>query len=51
MFWATTTVVIRASPLARASASKTLLYQLAVSAIVLLGLAFALGQTHVARSR
>ncbi|SAL51157.1 integral membrane protein [Caballeronia udeis] len=47
VFWAATTVVIRASPLARASASKTLLYQLAVSTIVLLGLAFALGQTHV----
>jgi drug/metabolite transporter (DMT)-like permease len=47
LFWAATTVVIRASPLARASASKTLLYQLGVSAIVLLALAFALGQTHV----
>lgn len=47
VFWAATTVVIRASPLARASASKTLFYQLGVSAIVLLALAFALGQTHV----
>ncbi|MFT4434111.1 DMT family transporter [Caballeronia sp. 15715] len=47
VFWAATTVVIRASPLARASASKTLFYQLGVSAIVLFALAFALGQTHV----
>jgi drug/metabolite transporter (DMT)-like permease len=47
VFWAATTVVIRATPLARASASKTLFYQLGVSAIVLLALAFALGQTHV----
>jgi drug/metabolite transporter (DMT)-like permease len=47
VFWAATTVVIRASPLARASASKTLLYQLGVSAIILLALAFAMGQTHV----
>jgi drug/metabolite transporter (DMT)-like permease len=47
VFWAATTVVIRASPLARASASKTLFYQLGVSAIGLLALAFALGQTHV----
>jgi len=47
VFWAATTVVIRASPLARASASKTLFYQLGVSAIVLLALALALGQTHV----
>jgi drug/metabolite transporter (DMT)-like permease len=47
VFWAATTVVIRASPLARASASKTLFYQLGVSAIVLLALASALGQTHV----
>ncbi|MDB5786984.1 DMT family transporter [Caballeronia mineralivorans] len=47
VFWAATTVVIRASPLARATASKTLLYQLGVSAIILLALAFAMGQAHV----
>jgi drug/metabolite transporter (DMT)-like permease len=47
LFWAATTVVIRATPLARASASKTLFYQLGVSAIVLLGLAAVLGQTHI----
>jgi drug/metabolite transporter (DMT)-like permease len=48
VLWAATTVVVRASSLAHASASKTLFYQLAVSAIVLLALAFALDQTHVA---
>jgi drug/metabolite transporter (DMT)-like permease len=35
VFWAATTVLIKASPLARARAEKTLLYQLAVSALVL----------------
>lgn len=38
VLWGTTTLVIRASPLASAAAEKTLLYQLAVST-VLLGLA------------
>ena len=47
LFWAATTVVVRASSLAHASASKTLFYQLAVSAVLLLALAFGLGQTHV----
>jgi drug/metabolite transporter (DMT)-like permease len=47
LFWAATTVVVRASSLAHASASKTLFYQLAVSAVVLLALAFGVGQTHV----
>ncbi|WP_306855627.1 DMT family transporter [Cupriavidus necator] len=42
--WAATTVVVRASPLASAPASKTLLYQLAVSAVMLLGMAVAAGQ-------
>jgi drug/metabolite transporter (DMT)-like permease len=45
--WAATTVVVRASRLAQSSASKTLFYQLAVSAVVLIGLALALGQAHV----
>lgn len=45
--WAATTVVIRGTRLAHTSASKTLLYQLAVSAVVLLGLAAMLGETHV----
>ncbi|WP_051369852.1 DMT family transporter [Cupriavidus sp. DF5525] len=43
--WAATTVVVRASPLASAPASKTLLYQLAVSAVMLLAMAVAAGQT------
>lgn len=45
--WAATTVVIRGTRLAHTSASKTLLYQLAVSAVVLLGLAAMLGEMHV----
>ncbi len=35
IFWGATTVVIKAGPLAKVSASKTLIYQLAVSAVVL----------------
>ncbi len=35
ILWGATTVVIKAGPLANISASKTLLYQLAVSAVVL----------------
>lgn len=35
VFWGATTVLIKASPLARISAGKTLLYQLVVSAILL----------------
>ncbi|MFM0304472.1 DMT family transporter [Paraburkholderia sediminicola] len=46
--WAATTVVVRATRLAQSSASKTLFYQLMVSAIVLLALALGLGQAHVA---
>lgn len=46
--WAATTVVVRATKLAHTSASKTLLYQLAVSAVVLLALSVPLGQVHVA---
>ncbi|RKP49151.1 DMT family transporter [Trinickia fusca] len=42
--WAATTVVVRASSLSHASASKTLFYQLAVSAVALLALAFVLGE-------
>jgi drug/metabolite transporter (DMT)-like permease len=45
--WAATTVVVRGSRLAHTSASKTLFYQLAVSAVVLLALALGLGQVHV----
>jgi drug/metabolite transporter (DMT)-like permease len=46
--WAATTVVVRATRLAQSSASKTLFYQLTVSAVVLLALALGLGQAHVA---
>ncbi|MGF6243032.1 MULTISPECIES: DMT family transporter [Paraburkholderia] len=46
--WAATTVVVRATRLAHSSASKTLFYQLAVSAVVLLALAAGLGQVKVA---
>jgi len=45
--WAATTVVVRGTRLAHTSASKTLFYQLAVSAVVLLALALGLGQAHV----
>ncbi|NIF50535.1 MULTISPECIES: DMT family transporter [Burkholderiaceae] len=45
--WAATTVVVRGSRLAHMSASKTLFYQLAVSAVVLLALALGLGQMRV----
>lgn len=47
--WAATTVVIRSSKLSAISASKTLFYQLAVSAIVLAVLAVALGEPGVTR--
>ncbi len=46
VMWAATTVVVRATSLSHASASKTLFYQLVVSAVVLLALAFALGEQH-----
>jgi drug/metabolite transporter (DMT)-like permease len=39
IFWGSTTVLIKASSLARASGEKTLFYQLAVSAVILLPLA------------
>lgn len=44
--WAATTIVVRATSLSHTSASKTLFYQLVVSAVVLLALAFALGEQH-----
>lgn len=44
IFWAATTVVIRASSLARISATRVLAYQLAVSAVVLLLLSLAMGE-------
>jgi drug/metabolite transporter (DMT)-like permease len=45
--WAATTVVVRSTSLAQSSASKTLFYQLAVSAVVLIALALPLGQVKV----
>ncbi|WP_298210313.1 DMT family transporter [Acidovorax sp.] len=45
LMWALTTVVIRATPLARVAPAKQLLYQVGVSAIVLPVLSLALGET------
>ncbi|HZO03051.1 MAG TPA: DMT family transporter [Burkholderiales bacterium] len=47
VLWAATTVLIRATRLARASATKTLFYQLAVSALVLPLASVALGEKGV----
>jgi drug/metabolite transporter (DMT)-like permease len=47
--WASTIVLIRATRLARAAATKTLLYQLAVSAVVLVVVSIALGEPGVVR--
>ncbi len=47
--WAATTVLVRASPLAHVRAEKTLLYQLAVSAVLLPLAAWALGEPGVVR--
>jgi drug/metabolite transporter (DMT)-like permease len=49
LMWATTIVVIRASKLARASATKTLFYQLAVSAAALPLVSIAIGEPGVVR--
>jgi drug/metabolite transporter (DMT)-like permease len=45
LFWGLTTVVIRASSLARVGAEKLLLYQLAVSTLALPAVSLALGET------
>ena len=45
--WGATTIVIKVSPLARARAEKTLLYQLAVSAAVTLPLSRLLGEAGI----
>ena len=47
LLWASTTVLIRATSLARATATKTLFYQLAVSAAVLPVASLALGEQGV----
>ena len=49
VFWAATTVLIRASRLASASAPKTLFYQLVVSGPVLLAASWLMGETGVTR--
>ena len=49
VFWGATTVVIKAGPLTKISASKTLLYQLAISAILLPLGSQALGEPGVVR--
>src|SRR5690606_31464581 len=46
-FWGATTIVIKATPLRRAPAELTLLYQLAVSAIVLVTLSYAFDEPGV----
>ena len=49
LFWAATTLTIKASPLTRASAEKVMLYQLVVSAPIMAVAALVLGErvTHV----
>ncbi|WP_353193861.1 DMT family transporter [Pandoraea pnomenusa] len=47
MFWGMTTVIVRASRLATAAPAKTLLYQLAVSAVLLCPLALVTGNAHI----
>src|SRR5690606_9678902 len=47
VLWAATTLTVKATALARASAEKTLLYQLAVSALALPLLSLALGEPGV----
>lgn len=49
VLWGATTVLIKASPLVRAPAEKTLLYQLGVSAVVLPAAALVLGEPWVFR--
>ena len=49
VLWASTTVLIRASSLARATATKTLFYQVAVSAAVLFAASALLGEEGVTR--
>ncbi|MGA9562499.1 MAG: DMT family transporter [Pseudolabrys sp.] len=49
LFWAATTLIIKASPLTRVSAEKVMLYQLVVSAPVMAATALAVGEhiTHM----
>ncbi len=47
VFWAGTTLTVKATPLAKVSAEKTLLYQLGVSAVVLPLVSLAIGEPGV----
>jgi drug/metabolite transporter (DMT)-like permease len=47
VFWGATTVLVKASPLAKVSPNKTLFYQLAVSAVTLLPASWLLGERGV----
>jgi drug/metabolite transporter (DMT)-like permease len=47
LFWAATTVVIRATPLAQVTATKVLLYQLGVSALVMFPLSWMVGERGI----
>ncbi len=47
--WAATTVLVRATSLARVTATKTLFYQLAVSALLLPGASWLMGEAGVVR--
>ena len=47
IFWAATTVVVRATSLARVSAAKVLFYQLAISAMIVLPLSLLMGETGI----
>lgn len=49
LFWALTTILIRASKLASVSAEKTLFYQLAISGPVLLAVAWLMGEPGLPR--
>ena len=49
VLWAATTVVVRATRLTHASATKVLFYQLAVSAVLLVPASFAMGEAGVVR--
>ncbi len=44
LFWAATTLIIKASPLTRVSAEKVMLYQLVVSAPIMTAVALAIGE-------
>lgn len=48
LFWAATTVLIRATELAKVTATKVLLYQLVVSAVVMFPLSWLVGERGVA---